>query len=106
MNKALQAAHEERERRKAAGIKTKTLNPVEKAKANPRSLKSAIRAFCWTCEGGDADSGVRWRVGNCEITDCPLWPHRPWQTQVGRPAPSIVTAINAENGNDTPGVVK
>lgn len=104
MNKSLEAAHAARERMKAEGRKPEFLNPVEKAKANPRSRQMAIRAYCWTCEGGDADPAVRWRVGNCEITACPLWPHRPWQTQVGRPVPPILTAINAKNGDDTPEV--
>lgn len=55
------------------------LNPIDKAKANPTSLRLAITAKCYDCEGQDADPGVRQRIGTCGIKTCPLWPVRPWQ---------------------------
>lgn len=63
------------------------LSPVEYARAHPRSFRAAIRAYCWTCEGADADPCVNWRIGNCEITDCPLWNFRPYQQNFGKPKP-------------------
>lgn len=61
------------------------LDPMQKALANPRSPKMAIRAMCWQCEGGFADPGVRQRVGACaKEGSCPLWPHRPWQKKSGQ----------------------
>lgn len=66
--------------KRASGWKPEILDPVEKAKRNPGSLKLAIRAHCYLCEGGDSDPGVRYRVGTCALEDkCPLWRHRPWQ---------------------------
>lgn len=60
----------------------KTKNPVEKAKENPNSLRFAINAKCYECEGGDTDPNVRWRIGNCVCEDtCPLWNVRPYQKQ-------------------------
>ena len=66
--------------RAAAGIElppVEHLNPIERARKNPNSLKMAIAANCWECQGRDADPHPRWRIGNCVSTDCPLWPHRP-----------------------------
>ena len=100
----LEAANAARERMKAEGRKPERLNPAERAKANPRSRSLAIRAYCWQCSGEDADPNVRWRVGNCEIPDCALWPHRPWQTQVGRPVPPSLTDENAEEPDELPAV--
>jgi hypothetical protein len=77
--KAQQKIQEMRE----AGWKPVLLNPIEKARANPNSLKLAIRAHCWECNGRDADPHVKLRVRDCTIKDCPLWPHRPWQDAVG-----------------------
>lgn len=76
----LQAQEKMREMR-ASGWKPVVLNPREKAKANPKSLKLAIRAHCWECCGGDAKgNNVRQRVHECDLIEkCALWPHRPWQ---------------------------
>ncbi len=64
------------------------LDPIEKAKRNPKSLRAAITAKCWDCIGADADPNPKWRIGNCEITDCPLFHARPWQSLCGSPVPS------------------
>jgi hypothetical protein len=55
-------------------IKNKRFNPIEKAKANPKSLRAAINAHCFEC-GGDQYKEVK----HCLVEECPLWPHRPWQ---------------------------
>ena len=53
--------------------KVKRLDPVEKAKANPRSKTLAIKAYCWECCGGDKEE-----VKHCPVVICPLHSHRPW----------------------------
>lgn len=83
---ALKKAHQRMQELRAQGLLTRgeVLDPVEKAKRNSRSLKMAIRAMCWLCEGAGADPGVRQRVATCTIDNCPLWPHRPWQKSAGQ----------------------
>lgn len=76
-------AHEGMRLKREAGWKPVMLNPVEKAKANPGSLKMAIKAHCWTCSGAGADPGTRLHVRDCKVLTCCLWPHRPWQTAKG-----------------------
>ena len=68
----------------------KHLDPLEKAKQNPRSLRLAINAKCYECEGEDYDPCVRWRIGNCLCSDCPLYPQRPHQHLAGRPTPKTL----------------
>ena len=53
--------------------------PLEKAKLKPESLRLAVNAKCYDCQGRDADPKVSWRIGNCECTDCPLYSVRPYQ---------------------------
>lgn len=79
----LAKAQEVMAEKRAAGWKPVQLNPVEKAKANPGSLKLAIRAHCWTCSGAGADPGTKFHVRDCKVHNCALWPHRPWQTAKG-----------------------
>lgn len=68
---------------RASGWKPTHRNPVEQAEAKPGSLKLAIKAFCWTCVGADADPGAKFRVRDCGVKKCSLHPHRPWQTAKG-----------------------
>jgi hypothetical protein len=68
---------------RAAGWKPVHRNPVEQAEANPNSLKAAVKAFCWTCVGADADPGAKFRVRDCSVTKCSLHAHRPWQAVKG-----------------------
>ena len=69
-------ALKEYNRKVAAGEITRASarTPAEKAKAYPKSLRAAINAKCWDCCGFQ-----RKEVTLCEITDCSLWIHRPWQ---------------------------
>ncbi len=76
-------AHESMAAKRAAGWKPIILNPVEKARANPGSVKMAVKAHCWTCCGAGADPGVKLHVRDCGVKSCNLWPHRPWQNAKG-----------------------
>ena len=82
--KAILAANRRRAEMKAQGIPPKVLDPLEKAAANPRSLRLAINAKCFDCEGGNADPAVQRRIGTCEIRTCPLWTVRPYQQRGAR----------------------
>jgi hypothetical protein len=58
-----------------AGYKQKT--PIEKAKADPKSLRKAIDAKCWDC------SMRQWaEVTHCQVFSCPLHSLRPRQNGV------------------------
>ena len=52
------------------------LDPIEKSRQNPNSLRFAINAKCFDCSGFE-----RPEVTNCEMTDCFLYRHRPWQNK-------------------------
>lgn len=84
---ALEQARAVTAARRAAGETVERLNPIEKAQADPKSKTKAIAGKCWDCQGGDADPGPRWRIGNCNIPHCSLYPVRPYQSQHGKPAP-------------------
>ena len=62
-----------------AGGTVRRLTPRERLERNPRSLRASINVVCWDCEGGDADPGVRKRIGSCTIKSCGNWPNRPYQ---------------------------
>lgn len=66
------------------------MNPMEKAEKNPKSRALAIAAKCYDCQGQDQDPGVRWRIGNCVGTGCPLEPVRPYQHLLGSPEPAAL----------------
>lgn len=68
------------------------LNPFEKAARNPKSKGLAIAAKCYDCEGQDSDPGWKWRIGNCRITTCGLWLHRPYKKLAGKPVPPSLIA--------------
>jgi hypothetical protein len=63
--------------KRAAGIQPERLDPIERARRNPTSLRLAINAKCWDCQGGDADPNPRQRIRDCEILSCPLHAVRP-----------------------------
>jgi len=63
--------------------KPKTLNPIEKAKQNPNSLRFAINARCYNCSGF-----TKVDVTYCDMPDCELFNLRPWQKA------NIKTTIN------------
>ena len=57
-------------------------NPITKHLGDQKSLRKAINAFCYKCQGGDEED-TRTRVSIlesvrcCESTDCSLRPVRP-----------------------------
>ena len=61
------------------GIEVERLDPIEKARRNPRSLRFAINAKCWDCVGAGADPNPRLRIRECPCSCCPLYPVRPYQ---------------------------
>ena len=84
-NAALAKARETREAMKEAGIKVRVRNPLEKLSDKPTSLRMAVSAKCFQCEGEDADPGVKRRIGTCQITGCALWAVRPYQQHAADP---------------------
>ena len=73
--KGAAALAEYREKLKSGEIiRTKSLNPEEKAIANPNSMKYAIAAKCWDCS-----CGQREEIKMCGITDCSLYNFRPYK---------------------------
>lgn len=75
---ALAKAREAVAKKRAAG-QFRVLDPIEKARNNPKSLRLAINAKCWDCVGAGSDPHPRKEIGNCVMTDCPLYPVRPYQ---------------------------
>ena len=81
---AIIAAQKKLAEMREQGFKPVILNPRDKAKANPTSLKYAIRAHCWECVGADGNENAKLLVKQCGLEDkCSLWPHRPWQDLKG-----------------------
>lgn len=78
MNSALDKARARKAELKASG-ELRVLSPIDRAKADPLSLRKAITAFCYRCMGGDGEPGVRESVRNCTAPNCPLYKVRPWQ---------------------------
>lgn len=68
---ALERAREASAALRAAGVKITQKNPVERRADLPSSLHRAVSARCWQCEG-DEDAGIRWRIGNCLVSDFAL----------------------------------
>jgi hypothetical protein len=68
----LEALAKGREKYKAglADGSIKRLTPLEKAQANPKSLRLAVNAMCCDCNGYE-----NWhnRTKYCQIFTCPLW---------------------------------
>ena len=63
---------------KAGEIKrAKRISLIEKSKQSPGSFRLAINSKCYECSGF-----VKVDVTNCEIDECPLYRHRPWQNTV------------------------
>ena len=68
-------------------------NPIVRAKKNPNSRALAMKAMCFSCQGGTSerlpDSGWRWAIGNCLVLDCPLHSWRPFQEKMGKKAEGV-----------------
>jgi len=66
---------------KASGQKVERLDPIEKAKREPGSLRLAVNAKCWDCAGAGAD-GIEFTketIRECTCRTCPLHHQRPYQ---------------------------
>lgn len=94
---ALEKANAARRAKHEAG-ELKTLDAIQKAQRDPKSLRLAINGKCWDCVGRDADPNPKQRVRDCPMTDCTLWAVRPWQGILGRSG-----YINPGNGADDDG---
>ena len=83
MSEGLTKARERIAEIKASGGKVERLDPIEKARKNPGSLRLAVTAMCWHCAGAGADGQdfTRTTIRECGVTKCPLHPHRPYQAQ-------------------------
>ena len=75
--------------RRQAGEAPEALSPTQQHVKNPKSRALAVAAKCYDCQGGDADPGWKWRIGNCVGTGCPLEPVRPYQQLLGKKEPVI-----------------
>jgi hypothetical protein len=69
-----------REWRESGGQIGPRRDPIEKAAANPTSLRLAINAKCYDCVGQDADPAWQRRVRECDCQACSLLAVRPYQT--------------------------
>ena len=84
--KLVESMQKARLARLASGEKVTHLDPVERAKKKPTSLRLAVNGKCWDCQGGDADPLPRQRIGQCDASvRCPLWPVRPYQKHAKGP---------------------
>jgi len=75
--KLRQGLQEYREKLKMGLVETpKSLDPIEKAKLNPKSLRFAINAMCFDC-----CCYQKPEVRFCTAVNCPLHNLRPWQSK-------------------------
>lgn len=74
----MRAMRERNAELRAAGAIVR-FDPIEKAHHNPHSLRLAINAKCWDCQGGACDPAPRRRIRECSLTRCSLHPVRPYQ---------------------------
>lgn len=75
------------------------LNPVEKARQNPKSKSLAIRAMCYSCVGGEhAVQTIR----HCTSRDCPLYPVRPYQVGSTEEAEELNPVVASEEEAGAP----
>jgi len=78
----LERAQQKSREMRAAGIAIERLDPLEKARANPASLRLAVNAKCFDCVGRGEDPNWRGEVRNCQLTECGLYPVRPFRGNV------------------------
>ena len=57
-------------------VKTRPIDPIEKARQNPKSLRTAINAKCYDC-----CCYQKVEVKYCTAVGCPLHHLRPWQSK-------------------------
>ena len=89
---SMQNARDALERKQALG-ECRQKNPVEKLADKPTSLRAAVNAKCFECNGEDADPCWKWRVGNCDIFGCGLWGVRPYRKMYRGPVPAALLRL-------------
>lgn len=86
-NVAISAALARQRAMREAGIEIERLDPIEKARRHPHSLRLAITAKCVECMGGVTEPNFRAHIRECSSSRCSLYPIRPYQHgQKDRPA--------------------
>lgn len=93
---ALDMARARRAEMTAAGIVVERLDPIEKARRNPKSLRLAINGKCWDCIGAGNDPNPRGAIRDCVIRDCTLHPVRPYQRGDTEDCDETVETENSE----------
>lgn len=76
---ALERGRRVQRERRERGESIEILDPIAKARRNPRSLRAAINGKCWDCIGAGADPNPRGAIRDCPAVACTLWPVRPYQ---------------------------
>jgi len=80
MKNALELARKRVQEMAEEGIAVERIDPIEKARKNPKSLRLAITAKCWDCVGAGSDPNPRRAIKYCPCGEkCPLWHCRPYQ---------------------------
>lgn len=68
-------------------IAVKTINPIQRARLQPNSLRLAINAQCYDCIYDKSDVGSwRQQVAACPSANCPLYCQRPKPAKLGSAA--------------------
>ena len=68
-------------------IAVKSLDPIQRARLKPNSLRMAVNAQCYDCIYDQSDAGSwRQQVEVCPSKNCPLYCHRPRSTSKGEAA--------------------
>lgn len=84
MKSVYEAAQKAALKRQEEGKPVYEHNLIKRYGLDTDSRKEAIFMKCFECEGGDKDNlpdpGFKKAIGNCTITDCPLWKWRPYQS--------------------------
>ncbi len=73
----IEKAHETMRKRRESGEVIKKLNPIERAKKKPTSLRLAINAKCYDCM-----CFQKKEITLCPSKDCPLYFVRPYQKSI------------------------
>jgi len=65
----------------STGRVIKSINPIERARERPESLRAALTAKCWECMGAGYDGigHTREAIRTCTSPGCPLYLLRPYQ---------------------------
>lgn len=76
---ALDLAREATRAKREAGEAIERLDPIEKARRKPTSLRLAVNAKCAQCVCWHGDANPRRRIRDCGVPSCSLYPLRPYQ---------------------------